>query len=405
MKRLQSLEPLAVGAFGFSLACHAVALLEVASARGRADVAFADEMTALVLLALALSAASLAVRRHRVFVALHVVRMTAIWLVSRIQATPRYTVELAVMLAFMLEGALYGGVRFGAWSGPALIALVAVGQAFGSASGSSVLLLGKTVPLALFAFSAVLAGSLMVLYREQLVDSRRRAGELEAAVTNLSAANREFQAYSQGLESKSASAERSRITRELHDTVGYALTNVIVMMDAGKVMAASGGSGLGQLLEDARTHAEDALQETREILYRLRSLREVPLEGLRAIAQLVRSFGEATGVRTRLNYGNVPFSFGRDIDAAVFRLVQEGLTNAFRHGRATEVTVSLWQHEAEISLAVRDNGQGAADLTDGIGLAGMKERLAPLGGSLQAANVEGGFELRAAIPFRRMGTA
>ena len=392
MKRLRSVEPVALGAFLFSVACHILAL---------ADAPFADETIALVLLALALSSASVTVRRHGVFVALHTARMAVIWIVSRLAPTPQYTVELALMLPFMLEGALYGGAAFGAWSGSALIALVVVGQAAGGFPSFG----ARTIPLALFAFSGALAGPLMILYREQLVDCRRRAIELEGAVTNLSTANREYQAYSQGLESKSASAERGRITRELHDTVGYALTNIIVMMDAAKVMAGTGGQGLGQLLEDARTHAEDALQETREILYRLRSLREVPLEGLRAVAQLVQAFGEATGVRVRLNYGNVPFSFGREIDATVFRFVQEGLTNAFRHGRATEVTVNLWQHEAEIALALRDNGKGAAQLADGIGLAGMKERLAALGGSLEAANVEDGFELRATIPFREMKTA
>jgi signal transduction histidine kinase len=403
MKRLLSFEPVTVGAAAFSLGCHVLALAAGVPAVQR-RLPFADEVILLVLLALALSAASAVVRRYGVFVSLHAVRATALWLISRMQVGAGYTLELAVMVSLLLDGALYGGVRFASWSGPILVTAVVAGQWASSAAGSD-LLAGKALPLAFFAVAGCVAGPLLVLYRERLVDSNQRVADLENAVASLSTANRDYQAYSQGLESKTASAERNRITRDLHDTVGYALTNIIVMMDAAKVMAGSGAGGLPQMLEDARTHAEDALQETREILYRLRSLREIPAQGLRAVAQLVQAFGEATGVSVRLNYGNVPFSFGREIDATVFRFVQEGLTNAFRHGGAGEVTVHLWQRESEIALTVRDNGRGAMQVADGIGLAGMKERLAALGGALEAANVEGGFELRATIPFRRMGAA
>jgi signal transduction histidine kinase len=362
------------------------------------------ELILLVVLALALSSVSVVIRGHGVFAALHLTRLAAVWLIIRIQPAPQYTVELAVMLPFLLDGPLYGGVRFGATSGAVLMALVGLGQWIGGPGGSSGWALSRVVPLGVFGVLGAFVGPLVVHYRERLVESDRTVGELKGAVVNLSTANRNYQAYSQSLESKSASAERSRITRDLHDTVGYALTNIIVMMDAAKVMGGSGSGALAQLLEDARTHAEDALQETREILYRLRSLREIPAEGLRAIAQLVQAFREATGVSVQVNYGNVPFSFGREIDGTVFRCVQEGLTNAFRHGRATEVVVHLWQRESEIALTVRDNGSGAAEVADGIGFAGMKERLAALGGALEAANAPGGFELRATIPFKSMAT-
>ncbi len=84
------------------------------------------------------------------------------------------------------------------------------------------------------------------------------------------------------------------------------------------------------------------------------------------------------------------------------RIVQEGLTNAFRHGKATRVRINLWQTEGEILVSVLDNGRGIApgtSVTDGIGLAGMRERLAEYGGEIRLGPVVDGFELAATIPY------
>ena len=72
--------------------------------------------------------------------------------------------------------------------------------------------------------------------------------------------------------------------------------------------------------------------------------------------------------------------------------------NSFRHGKATLVRIFLTRDAGCIVLSLRDNGVGAADLVEGIGLAGMRERLARSGGALEAASVPGGFEVRASVP-------
>jgi signal transduction histidine kinase len=100
--------------------------------------------------------------------------------------------------------------------------------------------------------------------------------------------------------------------------------------------------------------------------------------------------------------GNLPWSYGRKLDGVLFRIVQEGLTNAFRHGKATRVRINLWQTEGEILLSILDNGRGivpGTDVTDGIGLAGMRERLSEYGGEIRLGPVEDGFELAATIPY------
>ena len=87
-------------------------------------------------------------------------------------------------------------------------------------------------------------------------------------------ANREFQAYAGTVKSESAAEERIRITSELHDTVGYALTNVIVMMDTARARAREEPESLDSLLADVRAQSDLALNDRRQILHLLRSVEQ-----------------------------------------------------------------------------------------------------------------------------------
>ena len=84
---------------------------------------------------------------------------------------------------------------------------------------------------------------------------------------------------------------------------------------------------------------------------------------------------------------------------AIYRIVQEGITNAIRHGNAAEIAVNLSFDGKKIGVAVRDNGSGAGEIKEGIGLAGIRERLARFAGELSVGNSAGGFVLYAWIPF------
>jgi signal transduction histidine kinase len=169
-------------------------------------------------------------------------------------------------------------------------------------------------------------------------------------------------------------------------------------MNAAKVLQAQSPGELPDLLETARQQAEDALQETRTTLYRLRSVEDRKQEGLHAFVNLARGFQTATGVEVRVNYGNAPFSLGREVDATIYRLIQQGLTNAFRHGAASEVRVNLWVADTEVRVSISDNGKGSMDVKEGIWLGGMRERLAAFGGRIETRGRADGFDLNAFIP-------
>jgi signal transduction histidine kinase len=97
-------------------------------------------------------------------------------------------------------------------------------------------------------------------------------------------------------------------------------------------------------------------------------------------------------------YGNTPWSFGETLDAVLYRLVQEGLTNSFRHGKATKIRIVFWSHEGELRITIWDNGTGSYSSDEGLGLRGMRERVEALGGSIDHHNTVDGYELSAVIP-------
>ncbi len=381
---------------GLSLVCHTAVACSVLLVSP--DLGFSLELIVLLGVSCLLSAIGFVSTRMTVFAFVHALRFIAATAALGILGGRAELLEMAIVLPFVAETTISLRTVPAAVIGAAFALTLAAmdlanigGAAVGDAlshAGFVVLLTGVAVSL----------GCAFTRYREKLVANDATIAGLDLAVSNLATANRAFQSYAVSVESASVENERNRITRELHDVVGYALTNLIMMIRACKVLARKDSEKLADLLDQARVQADVALQESRTILYRLRSIREKQSEGLSAIHHLVRSFRAATGVEVSVHYGNLPQSSGELIDRAIVRLVQEGLTNAIRHGRATKVRILLWRSDADIQVRIWDNGKGAKEIKEGIGLSGMRERFKALGGTICASGAVDGFILDATIP-------
>ncbi|GAB1482421.1 sensor histidine kinase [Treponema sp.] len=221
---------------------------------------------------------------------------------------------------------------------------------------------------------------------------------LNSSMTNLLDANLDFQTYAAEIGAKSTIEERKRLTREVHDIVGYTLINLRMMLEAAFELTGMGNDKLKDLLERAREQAKSGLMETRSALRNFRAIDSTPLDGANRIQQLIKSFSQATGIGVDINYGNTPSSFGSEIDGSIVRIIQESMTNAFRHGKATQIQVSLWIADKILSVKIIDNGSGSSEVKPGIGLSGMMERMDSLQGSLSTKSTEYGFVVNATIP-------
>ena len=186
--------------------------------------------------------------------------------------------------------------------------------------------------------------------------------------------------------------ERSRLARELHDEAGQILTAAKIELDL-----------------DGRTQAaalvERALKQVRSLSHRLRPSELDDLGLLPALRGLVADFGRSSRIATTLS---LPESFGRyppDLDVALYRVVQEALTNAARHAAAHHVEVTLQREDGLVRLTIADDGIGAAcEPTPHLGLLGIRERLSDFAGTLQIVTASGeGFRLVATIPLLEQG--
>jgi signal transduction histidine kinase len=193
--------------------------------------------------------------------------------------------------------------------------------------------------------------------------------------------------------------ERNRIAREIHDTVAYTLTNLLSLLDVYRERLQFDLHEIPKELNQARALVRDGLGDLRAVLRGLRSKEEDGYNGLGKVKRLVTVFSQATGIKVALEYGDAPQYPGKDIEEVLYRVVQEGLTNAFRHGLATKVFVHFQCFKKGIELSICDNGKGTATFTGGFGLLGIKERVEALEGLVDVASqVDAGFTLRVWVP-------
>jgi len=234
---------------------------------------------------------------------------------------------------------------------------------------------------------------------DRLRDAEAAVSHLDLTIDRLSDFNQDLQRYARVADEEAITKERNRISREIHDISGYIFTNLIALMDAAVSMGGRDFERLGELHLAARSQAKEGLQETRRALRELRASDSHRDRGIAAIYKIKTVFERVTGIEVTMEAGNLPPSFGDEMDLAIYRVVQEALTNAMRHGRATKVAVCFWIADGILELCVQDDGIGSGAIEKGIGLAGMEERLARFGGTVRAGNApEGGFRLLASIP-------
>lgn len=181
--------------------------------------------------------------------------------------------------------------------------------------------------------------------------------------------------------------ERLRIARDLHDLVGHTVNVMLVQAGATRLVMDSDPAKARELLGQVEQSGRDALGELDEMLGLLRE--DSPQPGVAQLPALVNRFGSA-GLRVTLDVS--ASGLPPESDVAVYRIVQEALTNSVRHGGATEATVQV-HALPDLVVDVHDNGRGATDYSPGRGLRGIAERAALLGGSAEHYSDEHGFHV------------
>jgi len=260
----------------------------------------------------------------------------------------------------------------------------------------------KRIALAFYAFLFILI--LHVFHKMIEVLEREKASNnyLKRSVVELSSANVGFQDYASRAKEIASREERNRIIREVHDSTGYTLTNITMMMEAAKNLIYSNPAKLMDILTKTKEISQSSLQQIRKTLRILGNEKEQVENPLHVLHRILTTFEQATNVRVQIEYRNIGMAPQHLIDATLFRIVQESLTNAFWHGEASQVSIQFsYDEDGGLTVIIADNGKGAATISEGIGLKSMREQLIEIGGSITIQTIKGsGFQLNIYIPNR-----
>jgi signal transduction histidine kinase len=228
---------------------------------------------------------------------------------------------------------------------------------------------------------------------------RERAEQAEAAEVRATHAERERDAAAR----IAVAEERVRIARELHDIVAHAVSVMVLQVGAVRHKLPDAMAEDRDALRNVERAGRTALAEMRGLLAAMRRDGEeaefTPQPGLDGLDSLLDEIGRA-GLPVQLHVDGEPVALPRGIDLSAYRIVQEGLTNALKHARASNAEVTVRYRPDELQVEVRDNGEGSST-SDGLGhgLVGVRERVKIYGGEMSAGSANGrGFILSTRLP-------
>ncbi len=313
-------------------------------------------------------------------------------------------------------------VTFVAWYcglGPSILAIVVAlgGAMYWLIPANSALIPNpaRSIGALAFLFASTVIVALGEARRRDNERLRNAQGELE---TRVQERTEELDTANQHLRMVSArllhlqDEERRRIARELHDSIGQ-------MLAALSMNLAGVRADIDRLTRttSAVVDSENLVQQMSTEVRTISHLLHPPLLDEAGLPSALRWYCDGFSHRSKIDVElDCPTDFGRlprDVETAIFRLVQECLTNIHRHSGSATATIHLQHHDEEVAVSVEDNGKGIPSQkldemtlpgTAGVGLTGMRERVRQLGGSLAIESDNHGTKIAARIPIPEMDT-
>ena len=217
--------------------------------------------------------------------------------------------------------------------------------------------------------------------------------------SQLQMANRKLEEYAQEQVRMTETRERNRLAREIHDMLGHSLTGIITGIEACIMLMDIAPEATKEQLRAIAEVARNGITDVRHSVNALRpdALETLSLES--AIRKLVEESEKSTGVKIDLVFPENLQDLDQDEEDVLYRIVQESITNAIRHGKATHIDVRMEHVDNDLRIRIADNGKGCDNIQSGFGLHHMQERIDMLKGTLSYSGKDG-FVIEAVVPIR-----
>ncbi len=230
--------------------------------------------------------------------------------------------------------------------------------------------------------------TIAVFFNYSRILSEEKA-KLNRLNTELKKANEMLEEKNQKIKELTIFEERNRIAREIHDSVGHNLTGLIMNLDYCEKLADIQPSGVKPQIAASREIAKESLAEIRRSVQALKpkSIERLPL--IKSLEELIESSKKKFNTNIRLNIKGEIFNTLPDFNIVIYRAIQEAITNSYKHGKATEIEITITFGRKDFSMLIKDNGTGAKKFSMGNGLTGMSERVKEFEGNVSFYRKDG----------------
>lgn len=261
-------------------------------------------------------------------------------------------------------------------------------------SNEAVLVLIKSVAQALIIMMTVAYIGLFLSW--QIQENKDISQELSM----VSQVNQELRNYASITEKIGEDKERKRIAREIHDTLGHALVGIASGVDACIAIIDKNPEAAKSQLQLISKVVRQGITDVRNSLKKLRpgALEEQGLKG--ALINMIQEFQGVSDVKINFVFEADHADFDVAKENVLFRLIQESMTNAIRHGKANEIDIHMFVEEDNLIVDIHDNGQGCETIVYGYGLRQMEERIVTVHGHIEFDG-SNGFKTHAVIPLQK----
>lgn len=258
---------------------------------------------------------------------------------------------------------------------------------------------GNIINFAFIVFEGVV-GRLIhkLLHAQEKIEAQYN--ELQETHHALKDAHEQLHHYSKQIEELTLSQERNRISGEIHDTVGHKMTALLVQLQVAKELQNIQPEKSYQTLLLCEELARNALQELR---LSVRTLKSENRSFIATVRKILKDYQEMTGLKSNFHVKGDVLQIPTSIQFDLTRIIQESITNAVRHGQASECYVTIVVSDSTIEAFIKDNGTGSTKLSPGFGLKNMRDRVQEHGGQIVfESNPLEGFVIRMSIPLKEI---
>ena len=212
---------------------------------------------------------------------------------------------------------------------------------------------------------------------------------IEEELRMMDRANLELKSYIEVAEENAEILERKRISREIHDTLGHALTGISAGIDAVLVLVDMDKESAKKQLHNLSEIVRQGIVDVRRSLNKMRpgALEELTLKA--SLQALIKPYTKIANLTIELDYQWGEVDFEKTTEIVIFRAIEEAITNSIRHGQAQHIWLKLTHDETHYYVDISDNGRGCQNIKYGFGLTQMQERLATIGGKVSYQGDDG----------------